>query len=44
MYIGIDWSQAQRDVCFLDEAVEPIARTLLVVIWYVLTARTRRRP
>ena len=20
MYIGIDWSQAQRGVCFLDEA------------------------
>ena len=20
MYIGIDWSQAQHDVCFLDEA------------------------
>ena len=30
-------------MCFLDEAVEPIARTLLVVIWHVLTARAADR-
>src|SRR3990172_4747525 len=26
VYIGIDWSQAQHDVCFLDAADAPIAR------------------
>src|SRR3989304_4743859 len=40
--VGIDWGQAQHDVCFLDEAGEPIARMFLVVIWHVL--RPRRRP
>ncbi len=29
VYIGIDWSQAKQDVCFLDAAGEPIARVLL---------------
>ncbi len=29
VYIGIDWSQAKHDVCFLDEAGEPIACVLL---------------
>ena len=29
VYLGIDWSQAQHDVCFLDGAGEPIARVVL---------------
>ena len=29
VYIGIDGSQAQHDVCFLDEMGEPIARVIL---------------
>ena len=44
VYIGIDWSQAQHDVCFLDEAGEPIARMFLVVIWHVLSPRRRPHP
>ncbi len=29
VYIGIDWSQAKHDVCFLNEADRPIARLVL---------------
>lgn len=29
VYIGIDGSQAQQDVCFLDEVGEPIVRVIL---------------
>jgi len=29
VYIGIDWSQSKHDVCFLDEAGEPIGQVML---------------